>query len=190
VSGAAVRLPIAVDDAALRADLDRLAAADWVPHFNTAYYEGDWSVVSLRSTSGRADQIYPDPTATEYADTPLLARCPGVGALLAQLGAPLLAVRFMRLGPGARLKEHTDLNLGVDDGEVRLHAPVLTNDSVGFTLDGVPVDMRPGELWYLDLNRKHAARNDGTTPRVHLVVDCVVDDALRALIATPPPTGG
>jgi hypothetical protein len=184
VTADAVRLPLPVDAAALRADLDGLAATDWVPHFNTAYYEGDWSVAALRSVGGHADKIYPDPTATDaFADTPILARCPSVAALLRDFSAPLLAVRFMRLGPGARLKAHSDLNLGLEDGEVRLHAPVSTNDAVTFTLDGRDLDLRPGELWYLNLNKQHAAANGGPTPRVHLVIDCVVDDALRNMIS-------
>jgi hypothetical protein len=179
----AVKLPVAVDAFGLRADMEQLTTADWVPHFNSAYYEGDWSVAALRSVGGRADRIYPDPTATDqYADTPILARCPSVVTLLEQFTASLLAVRFLRLGPGARIKEHADLNLGLEDGEVRLHAPVVTNADAGFTLNGRGLDLCEGELWYLNLNRKHSAVNNGEAPRVHLVIDCVVDDALRSMI--------
>jgi hypothetical protein len=65
------------DAPALLADSLGPAADDWVPHFNTGYYEGDWSGAALRSVGGVASQLYPDPTAQEaYADTPLLARCP------------------------------------------------------------------------------------------------------------------
>jgi hypothetical protein len=183
VPPSSVRLPLTVDVAALRADLDGLREDDWVPHFNTGVYEGDWSGVALRSVGGMIGRLYPDPTASaDFADTAVLERCPGVAATLSLLPCPLLAVRFLRLGPGARIKAHADLDLAVEDGEVRLHLPVTTSADVRFHLDGRLVDMAPGEAWYLDLNLRHAVENDGTEPRVHLVVDCVVDDWLRAAI--------
>ena len=177
------RLPWSVDADALRADAGALAPEDWVPHFNTTYYEGDWSGVALRSVGGEAGRLYPNPSAGgEFADTPLLDRCPGVRALLAGLRCPLLAVRFLRLGPGSRIRDHRDLNLGFDDGEVRIHVPVTTDPAVEFLLDGKPVRMAAGEAWYLDLNLRHSVVNGGTEPRVHLVVDCVVDDWLGAVL--------
>jgi hypothetical protein len=178
------RLPWAVDAEALGADADALAPEDWIPHFNTAYYEGDWSGVALRSVGGEAGRLYPNPAARwEFDDTPVLARCPGVQAVLATLRCPLLAVRFLRLGLGSRIREHRDLNLGFDDGEVRLHVPVTTDPAVEFLLDRQPVRMEPGEVWYLDLNLRHSVVNAGTEPRVHLVVDCVVDGWLGAVLA-------
>ena len=182
---ARARLPIEVDAPGLRADVDGLTGQDdWVPHFNTGCYEGDWSGAALRSVGGTAGRLYPDPTeSTSYADTPLLQRCPNTAALLATFRCPLLAVRFLRLGPESRIKPHTDLDLGFEDGEVRLHVPVSTNDDVEFLLDGHPVDMAEGEAWYLDLNLRHSVENRGSRPRVHLVVDCVVDDWLDTLLA-------
>ena len=183
-SRASARLPWRFDAAALRADAGALHAGDWIPHFNTAYYEGDWSGAALRSVGGQAGRLYPDPTASgDFADTPLLDRCPGVRAALCQLQCPLLAARFLRLGPGSRIREHRDYNLGYEDGEVRIHVPVSTDPAVEFLLDGQRIDMAEGEAWYLDLNLRHAVVNRGPTPRVHLVVDCVVDDWLGAVLA-------
>lgn len=180
-SGASARLPWEVDAARLRADVAGLSSEDWVPHFNTASYEGDWSGAALRSVGGQPGRLYPDPAAgTVFADTPLLARCAGARALLGRLRCPLLAVRFLRLGPGSRIREHRDLNLGFEDGEVRIHVPVSTDPAVEFLLGGERVDMRAGEAWYLNLNLPHAVVNAGATPRVHLVVDCVVDDWLAS----------
>lgn len=179
----AARLDLAVDLDGLTADLAGLTDGDWLPHFNTAYYEGDWSGVALRAVGGVADRLYPDPTAGDrYADTPILDRCPHVAALLGAVRCPLLAVRFLRLGPGSRIREHKDYNLSVDDGEVRVHVPVTTNPGVTFHLDGAPVEMGLGEAWYLNVNLRHAVANDGDTSRVHLVVDCVVDDWFRSLL--------
>ncbi len=177
-------LPLRVDVDGLRADVEGLAPEDWVPHFNTAGYEGDWSGAALRSVDGMPGRLYPDPTASgAFGDTPLLARCPHAAAVLAVLRCPLLAARFLRLGPDSRIKPHTDLDLGFADGEVRLHIPVSSGPDVEFLLDGRPVDMGAGEVWYLDLNLRHSVVNRGTTARVHLVVDCVVDGWLDSVLA-------
>ena len=180
---AKARLPFRFDPAGLRADADQLAPGEWVPHFNRSYYEGEWSGAALRSVGGTTGQLYPDPAArAEFADTPLLGRSPNVRAMLATFRCPLLAVRFLRLGPGSRIREHRDHNLGFADGEVRIHVPVSTGPAVTFLLDGEPVPMAEGEVWYLDLNRRHSVVNNGSSPRIHLVVDCVVDEWLRSVL--------
>jgi ribosomal protein S18 acetylase RimI-like enzyme len=176
----AVRLPWWFDPARLRADLAGLLAEEFVPHFNTAYYQGDWSAVPLRSVGGRTDHIYPDPTAKQaFADTPLLARCPYIRELLAGLRCPLQSVRLLRLKAGSSIKEHRDYELGFEDGEVRIHVPVITNPEMEFVLNQVRVVMNEGECWYLNVNQPHRVANRGATDRIHLVMDCVVNDWLR-----------
>ena len=174
------RLSPTFDAARLQADLAGIVATDYVPHFNTRYYQGDWSVVPLRSIGGRADQIYPDPTKKNaFADTPLLARCPYVREVLGAFPCPQQAVRFLRLKAGSVVKEHTDLDLGFEDGEVRLHIPVITNPGVEFILNHVRVVMNEGECWYLNVNQPHRVANHGANDRIHLVIDCVLNDWLR-----------
>lgn len=180
---ASLKLPLQFDAAQLQADLGRIVAREFVPHFNTAYYEGDWSVVPLRSVGGRADQIYPDPTAkASFADTPLLARCPYIQHVLASFPCPQQAVRFLRLKAGSSIKEHTDYMLEFEDGEVRVHIPVVTNPEVEFVLNGTRIEMKEGESWYHNFNLPHRVANRGTTDRIHLVIDCVVNDWLRELL--------
>jgi GNAT superfamily N-acetyltransferase len=176
----ALKLPLQFDAPRLQADLARITAEEYVPHFNTAYYQGDWSAVPLRSIGGRTDHIYPDPTAKDaFADTPLLARCPFIRDVLATLHCPLRAVRFLRLKAGSVIKEHRDHELGFEDGEVRLHIPVITNAEVEFVLNQVRVVMNEGECWCLNVNEPHRVANRGATDRIHLVIDCVVNDWLR-----------
>ncbi len=171
------------DAARLQADLDRIVANDFVPHFNTRYYEGDWSAVPLRSIGGAIDQIYPDPTASRaFADTPLLARCPYVRQVLAFFQCPQNSVRFLRLKPGSVVKEHRDYRLSFSDGEVRLHIPVRTNPDVVFHLAGKRVVMKEGECWYNDFTLPHSVNNRGETDRVHLVIDCVVNEWLSEML--------
>ncbi|MBM3784192.1 MAG: aspartyl/asparaginyl beta-hydroxylase domain-containing protein [Acidobacteria bacterium] len=179
----AVKLPLAFDAAALRADLTALQPGEWVRHFNTGYYDGDWTAVSLRSTSGSAGQIFPSPVAADYLDTPVVTRCPALAAALARFQCPLLCVRLLSLSSGSRIKEHSDYDLSVEDGEVRIHIPVQTNPHLEFYLDSERVTMAEGEAWYLNLNRKHRVFNGGETERIHLVVDCKVNDWILELLA-------
>jgi quercetin dioxygenase-like cupin family protein len=174
-----VKFPVAFDAARLKQDLARVAEDEWVKHFNQFYYEGDWSVASLRSNGGKTKQIYPDPHSTDdFEDTEILARCAYVREVLDEIECEKEAVRFMLLAPGARIKEHKDFFMGVEDGTIRLHIPVVTNEFVEFYLAGERVPMHEGELWYLDFSQKHRVENNGDANRVHLVIDCKVNDWL------------
>jgi aspartyl/asparaginyl beta-hydroxylase (cupin superfamily) len=102
--------------------------------------------------------------------------------VLAAFHCELQAVRFLRLKAGSVIKQHTDLNLGYEDGEVRLHIPVETNPAVEFVLGGKRIDMQPGEVWYHNFNLPHSVANKGDHDRIHLVVDCFLNDWLRELI--------
>lgn len=179
-----LRLPLRFDAARLQEDLGRLSPEDWVPHFNKGYYQGEWSGVALRAIGGNPLKLYPDPTAPEaFADTPMLARLPAVREALGVFACPLLSARLLKLAAGARIREHRDYNLGYADGEVRIHIPITSNPEVEFHLSGQRVPFSTGECWYLDFNLPHRVENRGSTDRVHLVVDCVLDDWLRALFA-------
>jgi hypothetical protein len=182
----AVKLPLHVDMPGLNEDLAQIAPSEYVPHFNTSYYEGDWSAVSLRSTSGGASQVYPDPTKQEFLDTPVLGRCRHFRELLNTFQCQLLSTRLLLLRAGSRILEHRDLNLGYEDGEVRIHIPILTNRDVDFIVDGERLDLLPGECWYINFNLPHSVHNRGATDRIHLVIDCVLNDWLRALFPNVP----
>jgi len=40
--------------------------------------------------------------------------------------------------------------------------------------------MAAGQCWYIDATLRHRLANRGDSDRVHLVLDCIVDDWLRA----------
>jgi hypothetical protein len=183
-----IRLPLLFDPDRLRADVDALLPEDWVPHFNASYYQGDWSGVALRSVGGVARALYPDPDPRgSWEDTEILSRCPALAAAVDAFECERTSVRLLRLGPGASVREHTDYNLGYDDGEVRFHVPVQTNPNAVFELEGRPLEMLPGETWYVDFNLRHRVAIGGVEPRIHLVVDCVVNDWVsRTLDAGDP----
>lgn len=117
---ASVRMPLSFDPVRLKRDAARIEETEWIPHFNKTIYEGDWSGVALRSVGGTTNKLYPDPTATVFADTEMLGRCPYIQEVLGAFHCPLTSVRILRLRAGARIGEHRDYKLGYEDGEVRV----------------------------------------------------------------------
>jgi Aspartyl/Asparaginyl beta-hydroxylase len=178
------KLPFSFDPQPLKADLEQIAAEDWVAHFNQDYFEGEWTGVALRSVSGQSPkQLYPQPRVTgPFVDTPVLERCPNIRAVLASFQCPLRSVRFLRLAAGSVIKEHRDYDLGFEEGRIRLHIPIVTNEDVNFFLDAHRMEIRAGECWYLDLSLPHWVENRGPAERIHLVIDCEVNEWLSNLL--------
>ena len=178
-----LKLPFAFDVKRLKADLENFSAEDWTPHFNKSYYEGDWSGIPLRAAKNTHLAIYPDPTAESFEETALMTRCEYIPEVLKTFECELKTVRFLQLGAGAKILEHTDYMLGFENDVVRVHIPVVTNPQVEFRLDGEVLQMREGEAWYLNFNLPHSVDNNGTKPRVHLVIDCLVNDWMRKIFS-------
>jgi hypothetical protein len=181
-----VRLPLAFDPARLAGDLALLDASGWVAHFVKQNYEGDWSALPLRAPAGAThpiQMIYSPPGATDFVDTPFLARTPYFAEVIAAFRCPVLSVRLMRLTPGSAIKEHHDHDLAAEEGIARIHVPVVTNAGVAFYLNRRLAPMMPGEAWYLRLADPHSAVNRGDADRVHLVIDVVVNDWMREMLS-------
>jgi hypothetical protein len=181
MSLASFKLPLHFSAGRLQDDLLRIPSDAWVAHFNDRYYEGDWSGVALRAVGGNAKHIYPDPSS-KFADTEVLSLCPHLRETLSAFECEVGSARLLRLGPGSRIREHSDLDMSVEDGTVRLHVPVLTSPLVDFVVAGQRVEMREGECWFFDASLPHRVNNRSASDRVHLVVDCRVDDWLRSLL--------
>ena len=181
--GVCLKLPLTFDAARLERDAAGFTDTDWAPHFNIHYYEGDWSVVPLRAVKGGNLAIAPEIEAPDgYVNTAQMERCEYVPEVLAAFKCEFETVRFLKLAAGSVIKRHRDYGLGIEDGTMRVHVPVVTNDDVEFILDEKRVDMKPGEAWYLNVNHYHSVTNGGSTDRIHLVIDCVVNDWLREMV--------
>ena len=180
-----VRLPLAFDPGPLAADLDRFPAGAWTSHFVRANYEGDWSALPLRAPAGETHpkrQIYAGSDVRHFVDTVFLERAPNIARALAQFSCSLWSVRLMRLGPGSIIREHEDPDLDAALGRARLHVPITHGAGVEFRLNGEPVAMAPGSVWYLRLSDPHSARNRGPADRIHLVIDAKVDAWLARML--------
>lgn len=186
----AVLLPLRFDPAGLQADNALIGQQEWVTHFNTGYFQGDWSGVALHAARDAANALRPMPGAQDYEETALMDRCPHLRAVIETFQTRLRSVRVLKLSAGSVIREHRDDGLGWEEGEVRLHVPIVTNPQVEFYIEDRRIVMNEGECWYLDLGRPHRVQNRGTTDRLHLVIDCELNDWLRSLIMSGQPVEG
>jgi quercetin dioxygenase-like cupin family protein len=172
-------LNIPVDIKSIQKEVTTLQAGYWLPHINRHDYEGGWDVLSFRSPGGALNTAADALNNEQYANTPLLEHCPSVRLLLESIQCEKLSARLLNLQAGAVIKEHTDKELYFEKGEARLHFPVVTNPFVEFYLDNERLQMQEGECWYINANLPHRLANNGSSDRIHLVVDCIVNDWLR-----------
>jgi hypothetical protein len=179
-----LKLPLEFNAGRLQEDLKNFGPADWIPHFNIHYYEGDWSGIALRAPDNDRADLFPDPDAPSFINTAALDKCPSVRVVLETFECDTQSVRFLRLKPGSKIRLHRDYELSLEDGIARVHIPVRTSKEVEFYLDGERIEMLEGEAWYLNFNLYHSVENHGRDDRVHLVIDCVVNDWFRSFFPT------
>lgn len=178
----------------------------WAQHYSSYNKRGSWTAFCLRGYA-------PDPlfvmkpaemSKTWKAEHPEMlgaipdwteasARFRRTLEIVERLPGEKQRIRFMRLAPGdGELSRHadiTDRDAGIADGKiVRLHLPIRSHPEVVFaawTAAGhkIEVNMKPGDLWYLDQRKPHTVKNPSPVERVHLVVDVASSPALRGLFA-------
>jgi hypothetical protein len=177
---------------------------EWKDHYSSYNKRNTWTALVLRGYGGRVDFVEkpeemskswkkenPESLSWEIEDTPLRGSLPEVEEILERIPTTgFHRIRLMRLEAGGELTRHadiTDKDAGTRDGSLlRLHVPIQTNDGALFTtVDAHGREVRHhlgiGEMWSLDTRKPHAARNDGETDRIHLVVDCESTQDLRDL---------
>jgi aspartyl/asparaginyl beta-hydroxylase len=178
-----LKLPLQFDAARLQEALAQVSPDVWPAHSVRIHYDEGWGGIALRSGSGRADDLDAAPIHT-YRNTPLLEQSAYLREVLAAFQCPLSRVRLLRLAVGTVIHEHVDEGFGSGRNQLRLHVPIQTNPGVEFYSDGRRVTMAPGECWFIDTTYPHRLANRGDQDRVHLVIDCVVDEWLLAMF--PP----
>lgn len=172
-------LPITITD--IQAEVKAvLTSKNWMQHYNRLHYDGEWNVLPLRAPRGDANKPFAELMDKDsFENTILLDRLPGARRILDGLHCEKQSVRLLNLRAGAVIKQHRDAELAFENGEVRLHIPVFTHEKVEFFVDDERVNMKEGECWYINANLPHRVANKGNTDRIHLVVDCRVNDWLK-----------
>lgn len=180
-----LRLPFEFDPARLRQEVDSIASAQWVQHYQSRHYKGDWTAIPLRSINGANDiQIAPTNNVV-YTDTEFLLRSVYLREVLGHFQCPLNAVRLLKLSAGSEILEHRDAALHYEKGELRIHIPVITHPDVEFYLDSERIHLGEAECWYMNFNLPHSIRNNSQVDRVHLVIDAMVNDWVKVIFETP-----
>lgn len=165
------KLPFQFDQSRLAHDLSVCISGHWQQHFNRADYSGEWTSIALRSSSGSETDILAHPGPKAFRDTPLLKDCAYFSDILSSFQCGLESVRLLSLAPGSEIKEHSDPQTAYEYGVFRLHVPVQNGGQVSFMVDGIELNMKPGECWYASFHLPHSVRNNGDAPRIHLVID-------------------
>jgi hypothetical protein len=174
------QLPLQFDAAQLQEALALVSPDVWPAHAVKIHYDEGWGGIALRSGSGRVDDLEAVPPH-KYRNTPLLEQSAYLREVLAAFQCSLARVRLLRLAVGAVIHEHVDEGFGRGCNQIRLHIPIQTNPGVEFYSDGERVTMAPGECWFIDTTYPHRLANRGDAERIHLVIDCVVNDWLLAM---------
>jgi hypothetical protein len=186
-----LQLPIRFDAQRMQQEVTALAQQHWNMHYNKRHYKGDWSIVALHAVDGQPANIYSIHNTADkaaigrYKNTPLLDECTYLKQVLDYFQCEKTTVRLMKLNAGAVILPHHDTDMNIEAGEARLHIPVQTNEEVEFYLQEERIPMLEGECWYLNLSLEHRVSNNGTSDRIHLVIDCIVNDWLLQWFKKP-----
>lgn len=184
-----IKLPFSFDPEKMYADIQALNLKDFI------YYDS----IPLRAPAHMVDtslpfpppaEDYADGSWTDWLDTPKLKASPYLMSVIDTFRqhSTVTLVRLLRLEAGAVVKEHTDPTLGlhIEKSVVRLTIPILSDETVEFFLNGVPVPMQPGECWYLRLTDPHKVNNNGKRERINMTIDMVPNEWLRSMIFQAP----
>lgn len=165
-----------------------LAKIPWQAGYRQ-YQSGGWLTAFLMNSSGRtSEQTISDGIGRA---TPLMIQFPATARYIESLGLDIMCMRLANMKPGACLFEHVDYRELSERPRLRLHIPIVTNLHAELILSEHAVHMSGGILWVLDPQHRHAALNGGLTDRVHLLIDCYVNERLTELLSvlsqtTPP----
>lgn len=140
------------------------------------YHTGGWHTLSLMNSTRKAtDTIIED---CEPAETDLLLSMPQTRALLKRLGFRYMWVRLAKLEPGTFFWEHRDYQELDQINRLRIHIPIITNESAYLIINSTRIHLPVGHLWKLDPVHRHGACNFGAEARVHMLLDCYREEAL------------
>lgn len=153
---------------------------DWTNVYSD-YHTGGWQTLSLWNRSSEpTDTVIED---CEPVETSLLQKMPATRAVLRGLGFRYMWVRLAKLQVNAFMHEHRDYQELRNVRRLRLHIPIITNPFSSIVIDHTRVHLALGYVWKLNPIHRHAASNFGKEPRIHIIMDCYVDETLEALVA-------
>lgn len=180
-----VQLPFNFDIEKLSQEAKILCHEDFV-YYNVIQLRGPAHIVDSSLPFPPPAKDYADGSWTKWLNTNSLEKSVYLKSIVEkfQKNTKVTLVRLLRLAPYSEVKEHTDPTLGltVEKSVIRITIPILNNDKMVFNLNKTPVNMKPGECWYLDLTKPHQITNNCNEERINLTIDMIPNDWLKKLI--------
>ncbi len=174
----AIKLPFNFDTSIIKRELAQFSKEDYSDIYNPSVtLETLWLKHFIEPKGG------PD-VPIEFFPNESLKKCPYLLSIFNTFQCRTETFRIHTLDAGASIKPHRDSGYSFEHGKVRLHIPVQTNDKVEILLNNKSVNMKEGECWYCNFNIVHEVHNHGNTPRIHIILDCLVNDWLEEVFST------
>ncbi|ABV35874.1 sec-C motif domain protein [Shewanella sediminis HAW-EB3] len=168
------KLPLTFDVERLKREVLQFDESDWAPHHE--HFEGN-SAIPLISVGGGFNNEFKG----EMSQTPALTRCSYIQQAIASFGEVVGRSRLMRLAPGSEVPLHCDINYHWHK-RVRIHIPIVTEESVIFHCGEKQVHMAAGDCWIFDSWKHHKVINNSDCFRVHLVIDIIGSSRFWSMI--------
>ena len=164
-----LKLPFIFDTSVIKKEIAQFSKSDYYDICNPyVTLKTLWSK-HLIEPVGRPDKLHC------FLPNEALKKCPYLLTILNTFQCENETFRIHILDPGACIKPHIDIGYRFEDGKVRIHIPVQTNDNVQLLLYSSPVKMEAGECWYCNFHIKHEVSNNSDKPMIHLIIDCIVE---------------
>jgi hypothetical protein len=175
--GGCLRLPLAVDAARLRAEVDALPGTFWGTRGGRVGVHRPAEAVFLRGYA-------PAEGDKPVEDRPALRHLPYAREIInALIPAPPLRCLLARLPAGAVVGLHVD-RAPYFFKTLRIHIPVETHEQAWMLAAGRVYRMRAGEVWALNNSAVHGVWNaHAALARTHMICDFLPSAALLALLA-------
>ena len=143
-------------------------------HEHYENHDGGFTAISLYSEDGKAAN-YLKTKNIETIKTEIGKFFPYTISIVEQLkkkfGASTRRVRFMKLTKGTNIHWHYDWDECISLGNCRLHIPLIVNNESSGCISHQYYQWKPGEIWYGDFSFPHKVFNNGTSDRLHFVID-------------------
>lgn len=169
----AIKLPFVFDTETIKKELSQFTKQDYYDIYNTSVtLETLWSKHFIEPINGKDGLPIFLPNAA-------LKKCPYLLSVLETFKCNKETFRVHTLDAGASIKPHRDIGYSLEHGKIRIHIPIITNEKVEILLDKKPVNMKAGETWYCNFHITHEVHNRSNAPRMHLIMDCLVNDWVK-----------
>ena len=168
-----IQLPLKFDAKRLLDEVLEIEDSAWQPH-PQGYAGNDALTLITPHGINNNDDLSGPMLPTDY-----LKRCPYLLEVLQCIGGVWGRTRLMKLSGQSEVTPHIDTHYYWRE-RMRVHVPIITQESVRFYCGHQDMHMQAGECWIFDTWRQHNVINDATEARIHLVADTVGSETFWA----------